>query len=240
MFKIHAFSNTGQVHVRGKSPPLSPALDAEVEKLWQKAISESVKCMFNGNILSAISFNSDRIECDIIDYRRFIAQQARPDLFDALLVQPVAVSGVLSCSEGLIIGHRGNQVVQNANSWELVPSGSIDAAHIPSDGMIDYKSQLLTELQEETGISQQHIQQLIPFCLVEDQQSHVLDIGIRMSAIQLDAEGLHRAHTTTAMTEYTQLKIIPHDSVNEIMNSLIPVSALMLNCLIGSSKTYCG
>src|SRR6185295_13703559 len=131
---------------------LAPGVDVEVETLWQA--ERQRRDVFNGRILSAVEITPNRLLGRVVEYRRFVAQQANPALFDVLRVRPVGVSGVLHCADGLVFGRRAAGLTQGAGLWELVPSGSLDVPPGARQGaQIDYRAQILAELSQEIGIS---------------------------------------------------------------------------------------
>src|SRR3990167_8022635 len=170
------------VSVVGEPPTLSAELENEVERLWLAEQNRRGKAIFNGRIMSASTVSSDGIHGYIVEYRHLIAQRARPELFDVLQVRPVAVSGLFECADGIVFGRRAGSMMQDAGLWELVPSGGIDTSKINdsrhSPVKVDFLSQILSELHQEIGIQSSFVSSIHPFCLVDDKNSHVLDIGI--------------------------------------------------------------
>lgn len=219
--------------VVGASPELPSGLEKEVEGLWQAEQERRGKEMFNGRIMSASIVSQNGIHGFIAQYRHLIAQQARPELFDALRVRPVAVSGLLICADGIVFGRRSDSLTQDAGFWELVPSGGIDTTNISDTSEVSYLSQVLTELSEETGINSEFVSSALPFCLVEDTHSHVLDIGIALET-SLSHNEVLLAHRETATKEYDELRILPRSEIDEfITNSatqIVEVSAALIQC----------
>lgn len=210
---------------------LSAELANEIDSLWLTFQKRQGKELFNGRILSAATITNEKIEASITEYRYLIAQQARPELFNALQLRAIGVSGLLLCADGLVFGRRADKVTQGAGLWELVPSGSIDASKIVDPENVDFLSQILTELQEETGIKAEKITQMRPFCVVEDSNSHVLDIGIVIKCPLLFDE-IVAIHQNNATNEYDELRLIPIARVSQIMKQeaaqFVEVSAVLI------------
>jgi hypothetical protein len=196
MITVREFSVSGVVEILGDAPPLPPNLAREVERIWQARGGTP----FNGRILSAVEIAPDRIAATLVEYRWFVAQRMKPDLFPALQVRPVAVSGVLHCADGIVIGRRSQSMMQDPGLWELVPSGGMD-------GTADIRGQILAELREEVGLTPDQVDEVVPFCLIEDDESHTLDIGIALAAPRLGADAVLRAWRDCATREYTDLKV---------------------------------
>lgn len=232
MLAIHKFSQKTKIQVLGVAPVLSNELETEIERLWQAAQSRQDNALLKGLILSATDIELERIVCHIVEYRRFIAQMASPDLFDALRVQPLAVSGILICADGIVFGRRAASTTQDAGLWELVPSGGIDAGEVNEEGQVDFLAQILNELREETGIDQDKVAKVMPFCLIEDRISHVLDIGIILEVPTLSFEAVYQIHREAGSGEYDELKIVPRRDLTEFIertgSQLVSVSSELL------------
>jgi hypothetical protein len=234
MLCVHEFSPTSKVTVTGDAIEISSSIESEIERLWNAEQLSRASPLTNGRIFSAVSISPERIVGRIAEYRHYIAQKARPELFDVLRVRPVAVSGVLQCPEGLVFGRRAPYVTQYRGWWELVPSGGIDAIALPPRGDCDYIAEILKELREETGADKDWVSNVRPFCLIDDHHSHVLDIGIKMFSPRPFAE-LRETHRKVGSKEYDDIHAAPIADLNDFINSpaqLVPVSkALVLRFL---------
>lgn len=216
MYVVQSFSSGAVVQLTAEPLILSAALEAEVERLWQREQQRRGKKFFNGKIMSATTLSTTRIEGRMVEYRYLIAQRASPALFSELSIRPVAVSGLFACQEGIVLGRRATSLLQDAGSWELVPSGGLDVSNLTASNIIDYRAQILTELEEEIGIPPTAVTSLNPFCVVEDLATHVIDIGIRLTSALTFAEVVALAHTI-ATPEYEELQVIPLTEVKEFM-----------------------
>lgn len=200
------------VCVQDVAPSLSQALERETGELWGEAQAERIRPMHNGPLFTVTSFSPDRIEGFFTEYRMFIAQRRRPALFNVLKVRPLGVSGLLICPDGIVFGRRGPEATQDAGRWELVPSGGIDDTARKGD-RIDAVGQLLKEQEEETGLTVAEIGGITPLCLLEDRESHVLDIAMLLETDRSGPEILAR-HNALKNREYTALKIVPADRLD--------------------------
>jgi hypothetical protein len=210
---------------------VSGSVECEIERLWKMEQQRRAKPLVNGNILSAVSVSPLRILGRIAEYRHFIAQRARPELFEELRIRPVAVSGLLECADGLVFGRRAEGVTQEPRSWELVPSGGIDPNGLTATEGTGYLSQLLKELREEIGVESDSVSKTTPFCLVDDPDTHVLDIGVAMLS-SLSGRTLHDLHRDTGSTEYGEIRVVPIAQIEAFIGNaslqLVPVSALLI------------
>ena len=225
------------VSVVGEPPTLSAELENEVERLWLAEQNRRGKAIFNGRIMSASTVSSDGIHGYIVEYRHLIAQRARPELFKDLQVRPVAVSGLFECADGIVFGRRAGTMTQDAGLWELVPSGGIDTSKINDDIIkqstvnVDFLYQILTELHQEIGIKSSFVSSVKPFCLVDDTDSRVLDIGIAIES-PLSYDEILTIHRNTATKEYDKLRLVPRSEINQFIqdkaSQLVGVSMALL------------
>jgi hypothetical protein len=230
--KVTDFSSSAVVRLSDSALVLPTALNAEVDQLWQAEQTRRGKALFNGKIFSAVEITPDTILGRIVEYRHLIAQRAKPELFEALNVRPVAVSGLFECANGVVFGRRSGTMTQDAGLWELCPSGGLDTSKTAAGGKMDYCAQILAELHEEIGISPDDVTEIRPFCLVDDLDSHVLDIGIALTS-RLSADEVIAIHRAAATKEYDELLIVSHDEVAQFVKDkrgqLVVVSAALLD-----------
>lgn len=178
-----------------------------VDRVWEFELKERKNALFNGKIFSVDYAEGNKIVGHISEYKFFFAQQKKPELYHELKIMPLAISGILECSDGLVFGKRGKQLVQERGIWELVPSGGIDCNNCVAGQSIDYIAQLLTELEEETGLTKQSIQSISPLAVIKNTNSHVIDIGIYLKTI-LNASMVMRKFDSHQNREYEELHVV--------------------------------
>jgi hypothetical protein len=230
---VYALSPSAIVEVLGEAPALSRDLAREVERLWEAEQQRRGRALFNGRILSATEIGAGRIAGYADEYRRFIAQRQRPDLFAELRVRPVAVSGLLRCPDGIVFGRRAGFTTEDAGMWELAPSGGVDTSGIHGVSRADLKLQILAELREEIGLTPDKIE-AIPFCVVEDPDSHVVDVGIRLEAPDLTAAAVLGAHRERGSAEYSELVVVASANVAEFIERTPPGVASASRAILGA------
>ncbi|NQV81933.1 MAG: hypothetical protein HQ495_15355 [Alphaproteobacteria bacterium] len=211
---------------------MPPIIGREVERLWQIERARRGNAVFNGPVLSAIEVSQGGIRVCLAEYRHLIAQRARPDLFEALNIRPVAVSGLLECIGGLVFGRRADAVTQHPGLWELVPSGGVEAHGESVGGTVDFRAHILKELEEEIGATRNDITAIKPFCIVEDSESHVIDIGVYLRS-ELTAEEIILRHWRSATREYDELQIVPRSEIANFVEKqqgqLVDVSIALID-----------
>ncbi len=212
-------------------PPLDPALDAVVERHWQRA--QAAHRLFNGQVFCADRVTPPGlIEGHWTEYRRVVAQMADPALFAQLRVRGVAVCGVLCGPDGIAVGRREAGSVYQAGQWQLPPAGSVDGA-AATPGGADWRRALLQELGEELGLREADAAALHPLCLIQH-PTGVLDVGVRIDT-PLDAAAILARHEASGDAEYDRLLVRPAGAVAAAVAAegglLVPSSRLLLQRL---------
>ncbi len=127
------------------------------------------------------------------------------------------------------MGRRHSQVTQYAGYFELPPSGGIPQSQINADGTVDFRAQVLAELEEEVGISQSQVKTLSPFALVYDFKDSCYDICMEIE-VDLDLEDVQRQFSGNK--EYSALTVIPIEGIDRFLqdhdDQLVPTSRAIL------------
>lgn len=211
MLSVHELSDNAVLLIEKYRTKHDDALLTIVDKIWSEAQRQNSR-LFDGSILSCISVSSNRIISTIDNYRLFFSKKSNPVLLDKIKIMPIAVSGILECKDGFVFGKRAKFTTQDAELWELVPSGGLDASITNNLNIYDYKQQLLTELYEEIGVNQDRLRTVTPFCYVIDHEASVLDIGIYMY-IDVSQETINHCFTTVNSFEYESIIFIPRNAI---------------------------
>jgi hypothetical protein len=221
------FEGVPVVRVERGAPELPSDLAQDIDAAWQSALRRNPQ-LFDGTLFS-VSTVGRETRGHFIPYRHFVAARERPALRGRLNVRPLAVTGILRCDEGLVLGRRAHAVTQDKGLWELVPSGGLTAARQMPDGTVDFVGQLLEELKEEVGLDRHHIVRLRPVSIVEDTDSRVFDLAIEMEA-ELSAAAITAAYADLRQHEYDAIEIVPETDVAAFMEKahIAPLSAFLL------------
>ena len=208
----HELSPATGARVIRPMPDLPPALDQLVETLWQAAAARMALGragrLFNGRVFSADRITPTLITGHLTEYRRVVAQFEQPALFAELGLRPLAVSGLLCCADGVVIGRRHEDALYKAAMWQLPPAGSVDASAVGEDGTVDLFRQLRLELQEELGLPEDSIGAPRPLCVAEHPDTHVSDLGLLLRTA-LPGSAVLEAHRVAGNREYDRLRVIP-------------------------------
>jgi hypothetical protein len=132
------------------------AIRNRVDTLWAAALHERGSTLTDGDLFSLLAAIGARLSEPLIGrfvrYRYYFAQRVDPSLCAELGIRPLAVTGILFCRDGLVIGERLSTATQDGGSWELVPAGGIEMCCLLPDGQVDPRLQLEKEIREEIGV----------------------------------------------------------------------------------------
>lgn len=219
-------------------PALSAGLQAEVDELWRQEQAQRGGGLFDGQIFSVRDGTPPLLTGGFVPYRQWLAQRRRPDLYEALRLRPLAVSGLLRCADGIVFGRRGGRTTDHPAQWELVPSGGIEPGCV-SGQQVDALRQILSEAEEEVGLAEDEVVAMGIFGLIEDLTSHVIDLGIALAS-RCSAATLRERHRIRGSDEYTALAVVAENDVAGYVasrgDSLIPASAELLRLWRGSDS----
>lgn len=142
-----------------------------------------------------------------VPYAAWAAQRRDPTP-GPLLLQPLAVSGLLRTPEGVLFGKRSLEVTQHPGDWELVPSGGLSPSARLEGGRVSPQAQLRTESAEELGLELPERWTVTPFALVEDLMSGVFDVACEV-ALDLPLAEIEARFAERPTREYSELRHVP-------------------------------
>jgi len=187
------------------APELPDDIVARVDTIWNDALLER-ESLFDGAILSVVSLSVDKLVLTPLSYRHALAALIDRSLRPLLRVRPLAVTGILTCPDGIVFGRRAKLVTQGAGLLELVPSGGVEA---PNDGgAVNLSYQILRELREEIGLSLDQVKVHHQVGAIENFNSGVFDIAIPIST-ELTFNKIADLHKSRGTKEYTELSVTP-------------------------------
>ncbi|HTU55076.1 MAG TPA: NUDIX domain-containing protein [Acetobacteraceae bacterium] len=230
-WSVHEVAPTLEVAVEREMPALGAALECEIEELWAEAQVRLGGALFNGRVFSADRIAPRRVTGHFTEFRRIVAQVARPALFRALGLRPLAVNGVVRLRDGILIGRRSARTAYQAGKWQMPPAGSVDPGAADAEGRIDLAAQLIKELREEVGITAEPQWVGAPICIVEHPGSHVLDVGIPVSVPMKGAAAL-ALHARLGDGEYDPMRVVAEADfpavLVELGEAVVPPAAIFL------------
>ena len=195
-----------------------------IDNIWNEYQKNNKYSGSNGKILSVDIISNSKITLKIIEYKFFYAKIKNPRLLKKIKIQPLAVSGILVCNDGIVIGKRSDTCLQNPSSWELVPSGGLDLKIQKTKNKINFTDQILIELFEEIGIEKKYVVNILPFCYLFDKKSKVYDIGIEIIT-NLSFKDIKKKFSKVQVNEYTNLKLLEKNKRKQV--DLIDISEVL-------------
>lgn len=188
-------------------PSLPSFIEQEVEQIWRAERVEFGSALFNGPLFSLEEISGHTVTGRFVEYRLFLAQERRPELFPELRVQPLAVTGLLQNAEGLFFGYRSSAVALQPDCWELIPSGGIDRTTLTEASQIHPAGQVLAELQEEVGLSAAEVAAPRLLCFSEDPLHHIFELVWELET-PLDSDAILRAHAALPHPEHAKIAFV--------------------------------
>lgn len=234
-----------EVMVRPFVPNLSNEVQRAVEEIWQRVprAPEPGGELFNGLVFTLDLLGEDeagrvsKVEGRFVPYSWYVAAREDAVLSRTLRLSVMGVSGLLECSEGVVVGIRG-ATQQERGSLELVPSGTLDDS-CASNGRIDVRAHVLKELREEIGVAPGAlIAEPLPFALIQDDASGVADLGLRMRT-DMSIAAIQAAHESLECREYESVAALEPVQIPDLLVSprtIVPASLGLLKAagILGS------
>ena len=146
------------------------AAAAQVDSIWEQACKQNPR-LHDGPIFNVQSAAKDQIVGYWNTYRWYYATH-RHGIEAAVSV--LAVTGVVLLSDGrILIARRSSNATQRADTWDLLPAGSVDVC--TADGQPLIQQALLTELEEELGMAAASVDP-VPAGLIVDAEQGTTDV----------------------------------------------------------------
>jgi hypothetical protein len=204
MFNIYPLAPDYTLQVCASFEP-PPAVRTRVDEIWAEEKKKRGNRLTNGTVYSLFDHRAACLRIQPAEYRHVLARRRAPELADAGLgIRPLAVTGVLVCADGLVLGRRSNHVCSDTGLWESAPAGGLSRP--------DAVGQLLEELREEVGLEPSQVILHDACGLVEDVGSGVIDIVFRLDS-SASAGEVRDTHAARATNEYAELAIIPQSEI---------------------------
>jgi hypothetical protein len=186
---------------------LSATIEKEIARIWDSERQVSGARLFNGLLFSVEKLSAETVTGYFIEYRIYLAQLRRPELFSELRVQPLAVTGLLQNREGLFFGLRHPGLAQQQDCWELIPAGGIDASTLTNDSQVQPHEQLLCELEEEVGLKRAEVGSPRLVCFSEDLDLHIFELVWDLETT-VDTKTIMAAHAAVDHPEHAEIRCV--------------------------------
>ena len=231
MSKIYSFNLNSNFSIKIEKPFVLPKhLINSVDKFWVMNKGLFGNSFNNGNIYFLVKHNEKQLTIQLGKYKYALARISHAKRFNLPVfnykidINPLAVTGVLVCKDGLVIGKRANTVGTDTNLWEPAPACGLC---LPNP-----KTQLLDELNTEIGLSSDSIYSIQSRGLVCDVDSGVFDIVYVLYTL-LSSNEILKYKKKLATDEYSELSFVKIKKINEFIEkndkNLIPAFKNMLH-----------
>jgi len=187
--------------------PYPESTENIVTEIWKKGLSDKSKRLENSRVLSFQGMKQNKLRLMPVDYKYFYAQYNQPELFEVLKLNLVGVTGILHCKHGFVIGRRSASVLQDPKKYEFVPSGSLSFSSI-NDCTGSLNTQIISELVEEVGITEDRLESIRVFGYLFDDKSHVVDLCYFIRTT-MDFATIYKKWNKSQNDEYDKLIVIP-------------------------------
>jgi len=218
-----------RVVLTGEPPPLSDAIAARVRSQWLSATAERPE-LYDGRIFTATDITPETITGFWCPYSRAMTQMREPTLYAELALRPLAVTALLLCSEGAVLGRRSNRAIYQPGLWQGVPAGSVESRSGESD--VDLPEQLRAEFLEELGLDARALTIGRARVACEHPDTHIIDVAFeaRTTLSFTDLEALWRQRGNE---EYEALRLVPPGAFTEVAQdeTVLPTTVAMLHAL---------
>ena len=154
---------------------LSDDVAAAIEAIWKSELQRSQGRLFNGQLLSMISWDKEHMVGEFIEYKYYLAQTRNPKLEPFLRIRPIAMSGITHSGNKILFGLRAETLSQNPLFYELAPSGGVDPS-VAEGNSINLHKLVLKELEEEAGLVEKDIFSVNLFALVYEPAEQSFEI----------------------------------------------------------------
>lgn len=217
-----------EVVVTCHEPPevTDTALEQGIEAIWQETRQKHPK-LYNGRVFCLSSLSETVLSGFWCEYRWVLAQMRSPELASRLRLRSLAVTALLICPEGVVLGRRNPNSLYLPGYWQGVPAGSVEAR--VGDETIDLKVQLLAELDEEIGLSD-GVTISGPILACEHDTTHIVDLGFAIYTGQ-DFAAIKAAWRAHANDEYDALECHPWHEIAPLTSRVLPTTRALLERL---------
>jgi HAD superfamily hydrolase (TIGR01509 family) len=187
------------------APPPPPVAAQRVDELWAARILAD-PALFDGPVLGLVRHDRRRLEVAEMRYRHVLARRAEPGLGAlGLDVRPLAVTAVLLCPQGVVLGRRNSSVAADAGVWEALPAGGLSQP--------DPRAQVIEELSEELGLGAEAVGRLRVRGLVADRASGVVDMVFLLET-PLAFAAIKAAWRNGGRREHRELAAVPLEGLD--------------------------
>ncbi len=228
MIQAFPIDETFEVVLDSASFSAESDISERVAEIWRLATADN-QALFDGSTLCTRKVTMSSLVCTIVPYRFVYGQIHDSMVAQTLNLEVACVSGITLLADKVLYGRRASKLSQCGGLLELVPSGSLSPKG--SQQPINYRTQLLEELVEETGIRCDQVDSVEPFLIVRDTNHNVIDICCKIRLHNLTPNKVTQLFRSG---EYSQLLIEPLANLQILaqkQQDWVPTSAAIIKAL---------
>ncbi len=193
-------------------------IEAEVARIWGERQAASSGRLFDGPVYGVAGIAPDRLVLRPGQFRHALARCLEPELrHRGLDIRQAAVSGLLLCPEGLVLGRRAGSVATDAGRWEPPPSGGLDRP--------DPVAQIHAELREELGLTPADLDETRLIGALEQTDTGLVDLLLCLTT-PLPFALVDQRWRQTGSDEYSALRVVPQTALPDLAASANAVPLL--------------
>lgn len=186
---------------------LNASESERVEEAWLKQ-KKTNPDLYDGVLYHVSSHHIQNkqltITCQRTSYKVYVAQKCGNI---RNLLTPLSVSSIVTDPhQYVLLGRRSQSVFLYPQYWECVCSGTVDETDL-RENTVDIQHAITKELFEETNIPQNAVQACTPFCLIQDVEAGLMDVGVHIEVTEFLNE------VTSPSQEYDAFVKLPVDEL---------------------------
>lgn len=180
---------------------LSINLEKRIENLWV-AKKRLYPNLFNGRVFTVTLIFPHQITGYWTEYRYVSAQMENKEFNEFLCLKPLAVTGLIFCDNGFILGKRNSNSVYLPNYWQCAPAGSVESRH--EEKTVNLHEQLFVEAREELGLKKDFFSNSRILIATQHPEKGIIDIGIMLKT-HLNFQQIYNYWQKKGNSEYDEL-----------------------------------
>lgn len=215
MITIHPLEPGFTATASAPPPTLDAATQQRVDAVWAAETARQPS-LFDGTIFRVDAFSPAGVSGGLIPFRLMLAQLRDAALARELGLRTLAVSGVVTCRDGIVMGRRAERLSVLPGHWEMVPAGGVDGQSVHPGGEVDLAGLVLRELAEEVGLPADRVASCAPLLAVECDRLFVYDIFFAIE-VELGGDDIRRAWAAARDDEYSELVVVPRSGLGRFL-----------------------
>lgn len=172
--------NDFKAFIVDKGRVLSLSAQKRIDEIWDHEFQLRQGKLFNGSALGVIDVSENEILVERVEYKLVLASLRDPSLAKEVDFKSLCTSGMTLSDGKVLLGQRSQYVSSYPNSYEFVPSGTIDAPD-NDNIIINLRDQLINELTQEAEIEEGFIEETAGWTIVYDATTKIYEVVARIT-----------------------------------------------------------